>query len=209
MDRRRFLLHTGQFALLLRLAPATILAQQPGSPNDLQKLYRDSIVIDGLCWPVTGDTLAAKPADLEQAAQSGVTAINATVSLPDFDATVKMIAAAQALVDGEPHRWLIVRRHSDIALAKRDGKTAIILGFQSPQFQQEMQRRKDTGIAAPEEDRMPFVPGLNSPRKIELIAEDLSRRGQPASVIEKVIGGNFHRVLGEIWGMAQARTALS
>jgi microsomal dipeptidase-like Zn-dependent dipeptidase len=28
----------------------------------------------------------------------------------------------------------------------------------------------------------------------------LAKRGQPASVIEKVMGANFQRVIGEIWG---------
>jgi microsomal dipeptidase-like Zn-dependent dipeptidase len=35
---------------------------------------------------------------------------------------------------------------------------------------------------------------------MEVIAEELSRRGQSSSVIEKVLGANFQRVLGDIWG---------
>jgi microsomal dipeptidase-like Zn-dependent dipeptidase len=35
-----------------------------------------------------------------------------------------------------------------------------------------------------------------------VIADELSRRGQPSSVIEKVLGANFQRVLGDIWGTA-------
>jgi microsomal dipeptidase-like Zn-dependent dipeptidase len=35
---------------------------------------------------------------------------------------------------------------------------------------------------------------------MEVIAEELSRRGQPSSVIEKVLGANFQRVLGDVWG---------
>jgi microsomal dipeptidase-like Zn-dependent dipeptidase len=33
-----------------------------------------------------------------------------------------------------------------------------------------------------------------------VIAEELAKRGQPAALIEKVLGGNFYRVVGEIWG---------
>jgi microsomal dipeptidase-like Zn-dependent dipeptidase len=34
---------------------------------------------------------------------------------------------------------------------------------------------------------------------MEIIAVELARRGQPSSVVEKVLGSNFQRVLGEIW----------
>jgi membrane dipeptidase len=55
------------------------------------------------------------------------------------------------------------------------------------------------GIQAPDEDRPLFIPDLNQPRRLELIAERLAARGHASSVIEKVIGGNFHRVFKEIW----------
>jgi microsomal dipeptidase-like Zn-dependent dipeptidase len=35
---------------------------------------------------------------------------------------------------------------------------------------------------------------------VEVIAIELSKRGQPTAVIEKVMGANFQRVIGEIWG---------
>ena len=37
---------------------------------------------------------------------------------------------------------------------------------------------------------------------MESIASELAKRGQPWSVIEKVLGVNFQRVLGDIWGTA-------
>ena len=55
------------------------------------------------------------------------------------------------------------------------------------------------GIQAPDEDRPLFIPDLNQPRRLELIAERLAARGHASAVIEKVIGGNFHRVFKEIW----------
>ena len=60
--------------------------------------------------------------------------------------------------------------------------------------------RRQSGNSAPGEGEAPYIPELNQPRRLELIAVALARRGHSASVIEKVIGSNFHRVLGEIWG---------
>ena len=53
--------------------------------------------------------------------------------------------------------------------------------------------------AAPDEDRPLFLPALNHPRRLEGVAELLARRGHPAATIEKIIGGNFHRVFRDIW----------
>lgn len=55
--------------------------------------------------------------------------------------------------------------------------------------------------AAPDEDRPLFLPALNHPRRLEGVAELLARRGHPAATIEKVIGGNFHRVFRDIWSV--------
>ncbi len=68
------------------------------------------------------------------------------------------------------------------------------------EFKKEEEARQKAGLAAPEEDRPPYVIGLNTPRRIEVIAAELLKRGYPARVAEKVIGGNFVRVFTEIWG---------
>lgn len=73
---------------------------------------------------------------------------------------------------------------------------------QKTAFAADMDLRKKRGIAAPGEDRFPFVPDLNGPDHMQLIAEGLAKRGQPSSTIEKVLGSNFQRVIGEIWGDA-------
>ena len=44
---------------------------------------------------------------------------------------------------------------------------------------------------------------------MEIIATELAKRGQPASVIEKVLGANFQRVIGEIWGRQRIRLSAS
>jgi membrane dipeptidase len=59
--------------------------------------------------------------------------------------------------------------------------------------------REKAGLAAPEEDRPFYVMGLNTPRKIEVIADQLLKRGYPARVAEKIIGVNFARVFNETW----------
>jgi membrane dipeptidase len=71
---------------------------------------------------------------------------------------------------------------------------------QKAEFDKDIARRKQLGIGAPGEDRYPYVPDLNGPDHMEVIAAELAKRGQPAAVIEKVLGANFVRVIGEIWG---------
>jgi membrane dipeptidase len=60
-------------------------------------------------------------------------------------------------------------------------------------------KRKAAGVSAPGEDRPPYIPDLNTPRKMELIADALLKRGYSARATEKVLGANFVRVFGEIW----------
>jgi membrane dipeptidase len=68
---------------------------------------------------------------------------------------------------------------------------------------QEMKRnaekRKADGIAAPGEDRPTYIPDLNTPRKMELIADALLKCGHKSGAVEKVMGNNFKRAFGEIW----------
>ena len=61
------------------------------------------------------------------------------------------------------------------------------------------EKRKADGIAAPGEDRPTYIPDLNTPRKMEFIADALLKRGHKSGVVEKIMGANFKRVFGEIW----------
>jgi membrane dipeptidase len=61
------------------------------------------------------------------------------------------------------------------------------------------EKRKADGIAAPGEDRPTYIPDLNTPRKMEIIADALLKRGQKSIAVEKIMGANFKRVFGEIW----------
>ena len=71
-------------------------------------------------------------------------------------------------------------------------------------LREEIEARKKAGVSAPGEsvDRPPFIPELNAANRMERIAAALAASGHKASAIEKILGGNFHRVLGEIWGPA-------
>jgi membrane dipeptidase len=58
------------------------------------------------------------------------------------------------------------------------------------------------GIAAPNEDPevMLYVEGYNGDDRFDRIAADLRRRGWSAARVDKVMGDNFVRLFGEVWG---------
>ena len=68
-------------------------------------------------------------------------------------------------------------------------------------FVSERQRR---GIAAPGEDPEIYfyVRDLNTPRRLERIAELLHGRGHTSARVEKIIGGNWSRLMRDVWGDA-------
>jgi len=59
--------------------------------------------------------------------------------------------------------------------------------------------RNKAGIGAPGENRPPYIPDINTPLKLELVADALLKHGYGARVTEKVLGLNFSRVYKEIW----------
>jgi membrane dipeptidase len=59
--------------------------------------------------------------------------------------------------------------------------------------------RRQQGVGAPGENRPPYLPDVNTPRKLERVADALLQHGYPASVADKVLGLNFRRALKEIW----------
>lgn len=68
-------------------------------------------------------------------------------------------------------------------------------------FRQGEEDRRKAGLAAPEDDgRLHYVVGLNTPRRMELIADALLKRGYSSRIVEKVLGSNFTDALGRIWG---------
>jgi membrane dipeptidase len=67
------------------------------------------------------------------------------------------------------------------------------------EFKKEEDERHAAGLAAPEEDRPTYVEGLNTPRRLEVIADQLLTRGYSETTAQKVLGGNFARVFTQIW----------
>jgi len=81
-----------------------------------------------------------------------------------------------------------------------------LLGFeindQSRKEQREFyESRAKAGIAAPGEaaDVFNMVEGYNDVSRYERLTTDLSRRGWSSTRTEKVLGGNFVRLFGEVW----------
>jgi len=62
-----------------------------------------------------------------------------------------------------------------------------------------VEARVRRGISAPREDQYYFIPDLNSPRRMEMIADKLLARGHSSARVEKMVGGNFARLFGEVW----------
>lgn len=63
-------------------------------------------------------------------------------------------------------------------------------------FSEQRQRRR---IAAPREDELLFVPEINTPRRLDLIADMLLRNKHSEARVEKIVGGNFARLIAEVW----------
>lgn len=61
------------------------------------------------------------------------------------------------------------------------------------------EKRKAQGIAAPGENRPLYIPELNTPRKLEKVADALLGQGYGSRVVDKVLGLNFRRAFKEIW----------
>lgn len=59
--------------------------------------------------------------------------------------------------------------------------------------------RRKAGVGAPGENRPPYIPDINTPRKLEHVAEALLKHGYGARVTDKVLGLNFSRAFQKIW----------
>jgi membrane dipeptidase len=94
-------------------------------------------------------------------------------------------------VCGEDH----VGIGSDSELAAWDTSSEALAAFRKDE-----EDRRKAGVAAPGEDGRPlYVIGLNTPRRSEVIADALLRRGYRAGAVEKVLGRNFVDAFGRIW----------
>jgi membrane dipeptidase len=69
-------------------------------------------------------------------------------------------------------------------------------------FNKELAKRRGAGIGAPGETQgvYTFVPDLNTPRRMETLADLLLARGHSSARVEKLLGGNFARLFRDVWG---------
>ncbi|AWV08706.1 dipeptidase [Marilutibacter maris] len=76
----------------------------------------------------------------------------------------------------------------------------------TPEFERNnrefMRGMKEDGIFAKDrpDDLYTFIPDLNSADRFDTLAALLSRRGHSDARIGKILGGNFARVMREVWG---------
>jgi membrane dipeptidase len=135
LTRRQFGTAITATASALPLVRAATTAQQ----SEVATLYERSIVIDALAnpgsmnvsWPPRGPLSEQQRTAI---ASSGITALNVTVSADTFEATARNIALWQGEADRYPTLLSIVRRHDDIARAKKEKTLGLILGFQNTEM---------------------------------------------------------------------------
>ncbi len=65
-----------------------------------------------------------------------------------------------------------------------------------------IRERRRQGVSAPgeSEEVYLYIPDLNTPRRFERLAGMLAQRGHSDARIAKILGGNFARAMGEVWG---------
>lgn len=62
-----------------------------------------------------------------------------------------------------------------------------------------LRRRLGIGAKGESEDVFAYIPELNTPRRLDLVAAAMSRAGHSDARIAKVLGGNWMRLLGDVW----------
>jgi membrane dipeptidase len=92
----------------------------------MRTLHQDALIIDGLIISKWDRSV------FEDMRKGGISAANCTVSVwEDFKGTVANIAHMKKLIRDNADLLTLGRSTADIEQAKRDGKTAIVLGFQN------------------------------------------------------------------------------
>ena len=84
------------------------------------------------------------------------------------------------------------------------GSDAVLSGFDTSagnmrRYLKVVADRKARGIGAPGEERPPFVAGMNTSRRAEVVAEALAAKHVPSRVISKVLGANWLTVFTRTW----------
>jgi membrane dipeptidase len=113
---------------------------------------------------------------------------------------------------GQPHADDLIRHlehavnvcgEDHVGLGTDGGISGIKLDAKYAEFQRKFfEDRAKAGIAAPGEaaDVFNLVPEYNDARRFFTLANDLNDRGWPAKRVERILGANFARLFGEVWG---------
>jgi len=148
MSRREFgTSMAGGAAGAFGAAPSAQPGPIPAEPG--RSSYASGISIDALAnpgsmnvpWPPRGPLTAGQRDNI---VKSGLTALNVTVSADDFERTVENIALWTGEAARYPQLLSVVRRHDDIARAKKDRTLGLILGFQNTEMLERDLSRLDT-----------------------------------------------------------------
>jgi hypothetical protein len=105
LNRREFQISLIKFAVL---APHILRGQHASVSPDNAALYKHAIVIDSLCSPFLDQVTAPSPALVAAVQQSGITAVNYTVSDTTFEGTINTLAWLDALVEKYPDAFTII-----------------------------------------------------------------------------------------------------
>lgn len=113
---------------------------------------------------------------------------------------------------GQPHGEDLIRHiehavdvagEDHVGLGTDGSITGLTIDARTRKAQHDItEARRKAGIGAPGEtdDVFLYVPEYNTPRRFEMLAADLLARGWSTTRVEKLIGGNFARLFGEVWG---------
>jgi membrane dipeptidase len=128
IDRRTFL--AGSAALAAFGLPD--MSRTAGSPSRWPG-YDDALVVDFLASPGYFNYPLNPPLDdemIRNAVESGITAVNLTVSQSGFADTVDRIAVWMDRIERHPDAFVQVRTVQQLQEAKESGRLGIVLGFQ-------------------------------------------------------------------------------
>src|SRR5262249_18676488 len=130
MDRREFAMSIAKGAAIAAFG-SRLVSRTAAEQSAISELYSKAVVIDSRCAPVA-DLETPGPEALAAVTQSGITAVNFSISVPDSEETLHNLSSVLRLVDDHSTVFSIVRRYSDIERCKSEQKLGIMLGFQYP-----------------------------------------------------------------------------
>lgn len=150
MNRREFNIFLAKLSVLGLIAPRVFAQPRDNPPFGIADLYQRAIVIDSLCGPFLDTDTPPDSELLKVIQQSGITAINFTISDRTFEGTLKNLAWLEALIEKYPNTFVFVRQPADIGNAKRDKKLGVLPGFQYTAFLEDDPERipmfRDLGV---------------------------------------------------------------